>query len=111
MPADFNPPDSPQPLSSISYFPYFDSTYLAVAASLNGGNVLATFVEMLTSWMRELGLYSSSSSFYNQLIRWLKGVSSALYAAARSGQLEQNITFMFHTQWRSCAHHLYTVYA
>lgn len=57
MPADFKPPDSPQPSSSISYFPYFEDTYLAVAASLNGGNVLATFVEMLTEWMKELGMY------------------------------------------------------
>lgn len=57
MPADFKPPDSPHPHSSISYFPYFDSSYLAVAASLNGGNVLATFVEMLTGWMKELSKY------------------------------------------------------
>uniref|UniRef100_A0A3Q0RVE7 Sedoheptulokinase n=1 Tax=Amphilophus citrinellus TaxID=61819 RepID=A0A3Q0RVE7_AMPCI len=68
MPADFNPPDSPQPVSSISYFPYFDSMYLAVAASLNGGNVLATFVEMLTSWMRELGAELSDSCLYEKLI-------------------------------------------
>lgn len=57
MPADFKPPDSPQPASSISYFPYFEESYLAVAASLNGGNVLATFVQMLTAWMKELGMY------------------------------------------------------
>lgn len=57
MPADFKPPDSPQPASAISYFPYFDDMYLAVAASLNGGNVLATFVEMLTGWMKALGMY------------------------------------------------------
>lgn len=57
MPADFKPPDCPQPASAISYFPYFDDMYLAVAASLNGGNVLATFVEMLTGWMNELGMY------------------------------------------------------
>lgn len=57
MPADFKPPDSPQPASSISYFPYFEESYLAVAASLNGGNVLATFVERLTAWMKELGMY------------------------------------------------------
>lgn len=56
MPADFQPPDSPQPASAISYFPYFDDSYLAVAASLNGGNVLATFVEMLKLWMKEFGM-------------------------------------------------------
>lgn len=57
MPADFKPPDSPQPASSVSYFPYFEDAYLAVAASLNGGNVLATFVEMLEAWMKELGVF------------------------------------------------------
>ncbi|XP_047462184.1 sedoheptulokinase [Mugil cephalus] len=69
MPADFKPPHSPQPTSPISYFPYFESTYLAVAASLNGGNVLATFVEMLTSWMRELGAEPSESNLYEKLIQ------------------------------------------
>ncbi|XP_040906932.1 sedoheptulokinase [Toxotes jaculatrix] len=68
MPADFKPPDSPQPASSISYFPYFDSLYLAVAASLNGGNVLATFVEMLTAWMKELDAELSDSCLYEKLI-------------------------------------------
>lgn len=57
MPTDFKPPDSVQPASSISYFPFFEDAYLAVAASLNGGNVLATFVEMLNAWMKELGKY------------------------------------------------------
>lgn len=59
MPANFKPPDSPQPASSVSYFPYFGDSYLAVAASLNGGNVMATFVGMLTSWMKELGRHFS----------------------------------------------------
>ncbi|KAF7668887.1 hypothetical protein LDENG_00281240 [Lucifuga dentata] len=68
MPADFKPPDSPQPTSSISYFPYFGASYLAVAASLNGGNVLATFVEMLTAWMKELGAELSGSCLYEKLI-------------------------------------------
>uniref|UniRef100_A0A1A7WU72 Sedoheptulokinase n=1 Tax=Iconisemion striatum TaxID=60296 RepID=A0A1A7WU72_9TELE len=69
MPADFTPPDSAQLESSISYFPYFNSSYLAVAASLNGGNVLATFVETLTSWMGELGAELSDSCLYEKLIR------------------------------------------
>ncbi|XP_047234653.1 sedoheptulokinase isoform X2 [Girardinichthys multiradiatus] len=68
MPADFTPPDSPQLKSSISYFPYFDSSYLAVAASLNGGNVLATFVETLTAWIKELGVELSDSCMYEKLI-------------------------------------------
>lgn len=68
MPADFKPADSPQPASPVSYFPYFQDSYLAVAASLNGGNVLATFVEMLTSWMRELGM-----DFLVTLVAWFMG--------------------------------------
>ncbi|XP_005800873.2 sedoheptulokinase [Xiphophorus maculatus] len=68
MPADFTPPDSPQLESSISYFPYFDSSYLAVAASLNGGNALATFVETLTAWMKELGVESRDPCMYEKLI-------------------------------------------
>ncbi|KAM6907558.1 sedoheptulokinase [Xenentodon cancila] len=68
MPAGFKPPDCPEHTSSISYFPYFQSSYLAVAASLNGGNVLATFVDMLMSWMRELGTEVSDSCLYEKLI-------------------------------------------
>ncbi|XP_076025207.1 sedoheptulokinase [Genypterus blacodes] len=68
MPADFKPPGAPQPASSISYFPYFDASYLAVAASLNGGNVLATFVGMLTAWTEELGVELSDSCLYEKLI-------------------------------------------
>lgn len=59
MPADFTPARVPDSLSPIAYFPYFQNTYLAVAASLNGGNVLATFVAMLTSWMKEFGNYTT----------------------------------------------------
>lgn len=58
MPADFTPASVPDALSPIAYFPYFHNTYLSVAASLNGGNVLATFVEMLTTWMKEFGMYT-----------------------------------------------------
>uniref|UniRef100_A0A665T5Y9 Sedoheptulokinase n=1 Tax=Echeneis naucrates TaxID=173247 RepID=A0A665T5Y9_ECHNA len=68
MPTDFTPPNSPHPASAISYFPYFDSSYLAVAASLNGGNVLANFVEMLTAWMKELDAELSDSCLYEKLI-------------------------------------------
>ncbi|XP_068186586.1 sedoheptulokinase isoform X2 [Antennarius striatus] len=68
MPANFTPPDCPQPASSISYVPYFKDSYLAVAASLNGGNVLATFVETLTAWLKELDVELSESCLYEKLI-------------------------------------------
>lgn len=41
--------------SSVEYFPFFNGKYLAVAASLNGGNALASFVKMLQQWTMELG--------------------------------------------------------
>ncbi|NXU61029.1 SHPK Sedoheptulokinase, partial [Horornis vulcanius] len=55
MPQGFQPPEAPDPSSAVTYFPYFNGDYLAVAASLNGGNVLATFVGMVAQWAQELG--------------------------------------------------------
>lgn len=55
MPPVFQPVQTPDPTAPVAYFPYFNRTYLAVAASLNGGNVLATFVHMLVQWMADLG--------------------------------------------------------
>ena len=51
---NFTPPrpDNPSP---ISYFPYFNRQYLAVAPSLNGGNVLAHFVKMIQQWFAAFG--------------------------------------------------------
>ncbi|XP_049599596.1 sedoheptulokinase isoform X2 [Syngnathus scovelli] len=40
----------------------------AVAAALNGGNVLATFVDMLTGWMKELGVELNEQSLYEKMI-------------------------------------------
>ncbi|XP_060911838.1 sedoheptulokinase [Labrus mixtus] len=68
MPAGFKPPDSPPPASSVAYFPHFNDSYLAVAASLNGGNVMATFVGMLGAWMKELGAELSDVCLYEKLI-------------------------------------------
>ncbi|XP_067422142.1 sedoheptulokinase isoform X3 [Emydura macquarii macquarii] len=68
MPLGFQPPETPDSLSAVAYFPYFDGNYLAVAASLNGGNVLATFVDMLACWMAELGHDVLESSVYTQMI-------------------------------------------
>lgn len=69
LPPAFQPSQSPDPSSPLSYFPYFDGSYLAVAGSLNGGNVLATFVGMVTEWIRELGLDINSSTIYTQSIQ------------------------------------------
>ncbi|XP_060115537.1 sedoheptulokinase [Heteronotia binoei] len=67
-PLGFLPGESPDPDSPVTYYPYFGNRYLTVAASLNGGNVLATFVDMLVGWMAELGLQVPRSTLYQQLI-------------------------------------------
>lgn len=55
MPEGFQPEDHPKPAEAVTYFPYMNNRYLAVAASLNGGNVFASFVRMLAQWTAELG--------------------------------------------------------
>lgn len=54
--------------ATIEYLPYFNNTYLVVAASLNGGNVLATFVKMLQQWMLEFGCPVPQSKVWEKLI-------------------------------------------
>ncbi|XP_062479488.1 sedoheptulokinase isoform X1 [Pezoporus occidentalis] len=69
MPPGFQPPDMPDPSSAVTYFPYFNGDYLAVAASLNGGNVLAMFVDMVAQWAEELGLQVQESAIYTKIIK------------------------------------------
>lgn len=54
--------------STVEHLPYFNNTYLVVAASLNGGNVLATFVKMLQQWMLEFGFPIPQSKVWEKLI-------------------------------------------
>ena len=49
-------PVRPDPASPVQYFPYFDGGYLAVAASLNSGNVLTNYVSMIQKWNSALGI-------------------------------------------------------
>ncbi|XP_044525419.1 LOW QUALITY PROTEIN: sedoheptulokinase, partial [Gracilinanus agilis] len=69
MPPGFKPAAHPDPAAPVAYFPYFGGTYLGVAASLNGGNVLATFVATLARWMAELGSEALETLIYSQMIR------------------------------------------
>lgn len=48
-------PTFSEPTSPIQHFPYFNKQYLAVAASLNGGNVLSQFVKMIQKWIECFG--------------------------------------------------------
>lgn len=54
--------------ATIEHLPYFNNTYLVVAASLNGGNVLATFVKMLQQWMLEFGFPIPQAKVWEKLI-------------------------------------------
>ena len=56
--------------SSVMEVPYFDGSTLLTAASLAGGNVVATFVKMLQSWMTTLGVNDipDDSSIYAKLV-------------------------------------------
>ncbi|CAG4960082.1 unnamed protein product [Parnassius apollo] len=53
---------------TVEHLPYFNNSYLVVAASLNGGNVLATFVKMLQQWMLEFGFPIPQSKVWEKLI-------------------------------------------
>ncbi|KAL3270261.1 hypothetical protein HHI36_009316 [Cryptolaemus montrouzieri] len=50
------------------HLPYFDGSYLAVAASLNGGNSLATFVKVLQQWILEFGFSVPQDRVWAKLI-------------------------------------------
>lgn len=52
---DYKPDSGPPKSTPLEYFPYFKNQFIVVAASLNGGNCLATFVKMLQQWTMELG--------------------------------------------------------
>ncbi|XP_053311817.1 sedoheptulokinase-like [Spea bombifrons] len=69
MPEGFQPEDVPRSGEAVAYFPYFNNRYLAVAASLNGGNVVASFVAMLSQWISDLGLNIPDSEIYAQAIK------------------------------------------
>lgn len=53
----FFPPRFETP-TAVSYFPFFNEQFLAVAASLNGGNSLSAFVKMLQTWFSTFGMLS-----------------------------------------------------
>ncbi len=56
-------------VSTVEYFPYFGNTYVAVAASLTGGNCLAAFVKMLQDWAVDLGLSINQSKIWEKTIK------------------------------------------
>ncbi|KAK6190764.1 hypothetical protein SNE40_002558 [Patella caerulea] len=53
----------------IQYFPYFNGNYLALAASLNGGNVINQFVQMLVKWMKQFNVGVSENDVWEKLLK------------------------------------------
>ncbi|XP_028161653.1 sedoheptulokinase-like [Ostrinia nubilalis] len=54
--------------ATVEHLPYFNNNNLVVAASINGGNVLATFVKMLQQWMLEFSFPIPQSKVWEKLI-------------------------------------------
>ena len=66
MPERFTPSaDNIDKSSPVEYVPFFAGRYLSETASLNGGNVLAAFVDMLRDWLREFGQWHSVTLLRN----------------------------------------------
>ncbi|OBS69163.1 hypothetical protein A6R68_02272, partial [Neotoma lepida] len=98
MPVGFQPLQTPDPAAPVAFFPYFDRTYLGVAASLNGGNVLATFVQMLVQWMADLGIVQNLHSMlpFQQLKEWgVERVMGSGSALSRNEVLKQEVQRAF----------------
>nr|XP_008536322.1 PREDICTED: sedoheptulokinase [Equus przewalskii] len=67
MPSGFQPAQTPDPAAPVAYFPYFDRTYLAVAASLNGGNVVCMNSHRSSLFLA--GLEVEESTVYSRMIQ------------------------------------------
>ncbi|XP_050028579.2 sedoheptulokinase-like isoform X1 [Dermacentor andersoni] len=80
----FVPRTSDETGGALEAFPYFGGRYLAVAASLNGGNVLAIFVRMLQQWMHQLGTGIPESAIWERLLAAGADERSATSASAQS---------------------------
>jgi len=60
---EYSKPSDPR--SSVEFFPYIEGRYIAVAASLTGGNALAAFVRMVQLWCVELGCNVPQSKIWS----------------------------------------------
>lgn len=63
---------------SVTCFPFFDNKILLVSASLNGGNVLEKFVDMLTDWNQKLGIEMDREKIWLNLIEQAKNSNFSL---------------------------------
>jgi sedoheptulokinase len=78
MPKDYIPTKkSESENKSIDYFPYFENRYLSVAASLNGGNVLQSFVKTLKSITQQIsGVNVSEEKIWDKLLQSSENMNS-----------------------------------
>jgi len=68
MPPEFKPSKwGGGKIDPVQYFPYMQG-YLAVAASLTGGNALAAFVQTIQGWCSELGISIGQEHVWNCLL-------------------------------------------
>jgi len=68
MPPEFKPSKwEGGKIDPVQYFPYMQG-YLAVAASLTGGNALAAFVQTIQGWCSELGISIGQEHVWNCLL-------------------------------------------
>lgn len=68
MPSEFKPSKwEGGKIDPVQYFPYMQG-YLAVAASLTGGNALSAFVQTIQGWCSELGFSIDQENVWNCLL-------------------------------------------
>ncbi|CAF3923083.1 unnamed protein product [Rotaria sp. Silwood2] len=88
-------------ISSSMRVPYFESKDLLVAASLNGGNILSTFVHLIHSWQLSLNNNSSLSldNIWSRLIELglqssstIENFSAALFGERHDPSMAASIT-------------------
>jgi len=52
----------------VEYFPYFERRFIAVAASMTGGNALAAFIRMIQQWVIQLGVNVPQSKIWESAL-------------------------------------------
>lgn len=62
---------------SVAIFPFFGSKILLVSASLNGGNVLDKFIDMIFDWNRELAMIDANNNLPSRETIWNKLIELA----------------------------------
>ncbi|RDD42892.1 Sedoheptulokinase [Trichoplax sp. H2] len=64
--------------ASIQIQPFFQKSFISVAAALNGGNALAAFVDLLASWMKDLAVVDipNKEELFDRILRLASSVES-----------------------------------